>query len=405
MATHVRVELGRLDELISASHDLLTETLAAFDFALEANPAASVAREGLEARAAGIHNRFIQLEEQLIALRRVPLAQTLERIARAGAQAARATRKDVSFEIAGGDVRLDKSLVEAVSDSLLHLVRNAVDHGVETPAERQRAGKSARAVLKLEALAEGDRVILKITDDGRGIDIEGVARAAAARGIIEPGRSVTRHQALRLIFRPGFSTSASVSEMSGRGVGLDVVERAIEQVGGEMRVKSETGQGTTFEMIIPTALALLSARVISSAGYSYCVDARRVIDVCRPNASDIKLLEGRESIDWRGMSLPLVRLRKLLGQSPVEQEERATDLPIVIVSLAKKAGTPESGGKEAAHVALLVDEWDEHCVEVLVRRLGAHGVVWTGVSGAAELRDGRLALVLDLPRLLETRAD
>lgn len=404
LSMQVRVELGKLDELISASHDLLTQTMAAFDFALaDKKTTAQEMHEGLEARVADIHHRFVQLEEQLIALRRVPLMKALERVARAGAQAARATGKDVAFEIVGGDVRLDKSLVEAVSDSLLHLVRNAVDHGIETPEERQRAGKSARAVLKLEALAEGDRVILKITDDGRGIDLESVARTAAAHGIIKTGQSVTRHQALRLIFRPGFSTAASVSEMSGRGVGLDVVERAVEQVGGEMRVKSETGQGTTFEMIIPTALALVSARIISSAGFSYCIDARRVGDVCRIDAADVKLADGQESIDWRGMSVPLVRLRKLLGQPAVAEAGR-TGWPIVIVSPLKKALRRESDEKDGGRVALLVDEVDEHCTEILVRRLGAHGIVWTGVGGAAALSDGQLALVLDLPRLLETQA-
>jgi two-component system chemotaxis sensor kinase CheA len=404
LATQVRVELGKLDELISASHDLLAETMAAFDFALEDKAAAAGGvRENMEARVAVIHRRFVQLEEQLIALRRVPLAKALERVARAGARAARALRKDVAFEVAGGDVRLDKSLVEAISDPLLHLVRNAVDHGVETPEERRSAGKSERASVRIEALAEGDRVILKIEDDGHGINLESVARAAISHGIIETGQSVTRHQAMRLIFRPGFSTATSVSEMSGRGVGLDVVERAIEQVGGEMHVKSETGQGTTFEMIIPTALALVSARIVTSAGFSYCIDASHVSDVCRVDAALVRVADGRELIDWRGMSLPLVRLRKLLGQ-PAIAEESMTSWPIIVVSHAKKASTQVSGETKGALCALVVDEYAEHCAEVLVRRLGAHGVFWTGVSGAAELSDGQLALVLDLPRLLETGA-
>lgn len=403
LATQVRVELGKLDELISAAHELLTETMAAFAQVLE-DSVARDERSRVEARALHIQRRFIELEEQLIGLRRVPLAQTLERVARGGRLAARAVGKQVACETAGGEVRLDKTLVEAISDPLLHLVRNAVDHGIETPAERTSAGKSESGAVRLEALMRGDRVVLKVTDDGRGIDLESVARAAVERGIIEAGRSVTREQALRLIFRPGFSTAAVVSKMSGRGVGLDVVERAVEQIGGEMHVWSETGQGTTFEMIVPVALALLSALVVTSADFSYCVDARRIGEVCLIAAEDIRREGNRELIDWRGMSLPLVRLRQLLGQPPAA-DESAGSWPVIIVSAAENGTQKEPGEQERARVAVLVDGCDEGRAEVLVRRLGTHGVRWTGVNGAAELSDGTaLALVLDLPRLLEAYA-
>lgn len=397
LATQVRVELGRLDELISTAHELMTETLAALDLALAVH-AAPDDRSSIEARAARIHQHFITLEEQLIELRRVPLARTLERAARAGRQSARAIGKDVVFEMAGGEVQLDKSLVEAVSDPLLHLVRNAVGHGIETTAERNTAGKSTRGTVRLEAAAEGDRVVLKITDDGRGIDLESVARTAIEHGLIEAGRSVSHQQALRLIFRPGFSTAASVSTMSGRGVGLDVVERAIEQVGGEMRVWSAAGQGTTFEMIVPVALALCSALVVTSAGISYCINERQISEACMVASDDVKQDGEQEVINWRGATLPLVRLRQLLGQS-LAAEERASSLPVIIVSPSiKETGKESSAGER---IAMLVDGWHEGRAEVLVRRLGAHGIHWTGVSGAAELSDGQLALVLELPRLLE----
>lgn len=397
-ATQVRVELGKLDELISTAHELMTETLAALDQALAVHAAHDERRSSIEARAARIHQHFITLEEQLIQLRRVPLARTLERAARAGRQSARAIGKDIAFEIAGGEVRLDKSLVEAVADPLLHLVRNAVGHGIETTAERTGAGKSARGTVLLEAVAEGDRVVLKITDDGGGINLESVARTAIEHGLIEAGRSVSHHQALRLIFRPGFSTAASVSTTSGRGVGLDVVERAIEQVGGEMRVWSEAGQGTTFEMIVPVALALCSTLVVTSAGVSYCINERQISETCLIAAHDVKPDGEQEVIDWHGTTLPFVRLRQLLGQ-PAVAEESTESLPVIIVSPSvKEAGKESSAGER---VAVLVDEWKERRAEVLVRRLGAHGTHWTGVSGAAELSDGQLALVLDLPRLLE----
>jgi two-component system, chemotaxis family, sensor kinase CheA len=401
LATQVRVELGKLDELINAAHELLTETTIALNLARE-ETSASAARKDLDARAMLIHQRFIELEEQLIALRRVPLAQTLERVARAGRRSARAIGKELTVEINGGETLLDKSLVEVVSDPLLHLVRNAVGHGIEAEAERASAGKQACGALRLDALAEDDRVILRITDDGRGLDLEGIARAAVERGIIEAGQSITRHQALRLIFRPGFSTAPVVSKLAGRGVGLDVVERAIEQVGGEMRVWSASGEGTTFELIIPTALSLVSALVVSSAGFSYCLDAGHVAETLTVADEEIERANDDELIVLRGARLPLVRLRQLLGQPPVAAAESAPSWPVVIVSRLKKINGKDAGAAQLERVALQVDGWTEGRTELLVRRLGSHGVRWQGVSGAAELSDGNLALVLDVHRLLET---
>jgi len=401
LATQVRVELGKLDELINAAHELLAETTIALNLARE-ETGASAARKDLDARAMLIHQRFIELEEQLIALRRVPLAQTLERVARAGRRSARAIGKELTVEINGGETLLDKSLVEVVSDPLLHLVRNAVGHGIETEVERASAGKQARGALRLDALAEDDRVILRITDDGRGLDLEGIARAAVERGIIEAGQSITRHQALRLIFRPGFSTAPVVSKLAGRGVGLDVVERAIEQVGGEMRVWSAPGEGTTFELIIPTALSLVNALVVSSAGFSYCLDAGHVAETLTVADEEIERANDDELIALRGARLPLVRLRQLLGQPPVAAAARAPGWPVVIVSRLKKINGKDASTAQLERVALQVDGWTEGRTELLVRRLGAHGVRWQGVSGAAELSDGNLALVLDVHRLLET---
>jgi two-component system chemotaxis sensor kinase CheA len=404
LPTQVRVELGTLDALISAAHELMAETSVVLELALAAQRAGTGERSrNVEQRASLVHQRFIELEEQLIGLRRVPLARTLERAARAGAQAARSTGKNVEFEIAGGDIRLDKSLVEAINDPLLHLVRNAVDHGIEPRQKRASAGKSEAGVVRLEATEDVDRIILRVTDDGRGIELDSISRAAAERGIIEAGRSVSRHQALRLIFRPGFSTAAAVSETSGRGVGLDVVERAIEQIGGEMRVWSETGRGTTFEMSVPVALALLPALVVTSAGFCYCVDARRVSETLIVKVEDVRRDDERELIDWRGAALPLVHLRQFLGQPAVEAGSAESWNVIILATAARETVDAQEEEKGAgARVALAVDGWNECRAEVLVRRLGAHSIRWQGVGGAAELSDGQLALVLDLPRLLET---
>jgi two-component system chemotaxis sensor kinase CheA len=178
----------------------------------------------------------------------------LERAARAGRSAARESGKQIEFEIEGGDVRLDKPLADRIADPLLHLVRNAVAHGIETTEERRAAGKSERGRVRLEAVTEGDRLVLRVSDDGRGVDAGLISEAASERGIIAPGATLNDAQALRLIFRPGFSTTARASLVSGRGVGLDVVERMVEEMGGEVRVQTELGRGATFELRLPATL-------------------------------------------------------------------------------------------------------------------------------------------------------
>jgi two-component system chemotaxis sensor kinase CheA len=395
LTTHVRVELSELDALISSAHETLRESAGALAFAqsLVVEPAA---RAQLEKRAEDARRRLLELEEELIALRMVPVAQMLERAARAGRMAARATGKEVEFEVKGGHVRLDKALADTIADPLLHILRNAVDHGIERTAERMRIGKNQRGLVSIEALAEGNRVVLRVTDDGRGIDPLRITRAAAAQGIVEAGRLLTKEQSLRLIFRPGFSTAASVSRVSGRGVGLDVVERAVEQVGGELHVLSEQGAGTVFELILPTTLALLPSLVINSAGYRYCIDASRILETGFIAASDVERNISAGGFDWRGERVPLVEMRQLLAQAPMDRTEAS--LPVIIVSHSGRRQEAEANGQK--QTAIIVDALEGQ-TEALVRGLGRHAARWRGVSGATELRDGTLALVLDLPRLLE----
>ncbi|HEX8145831.1 MAG TPA: ATP-binding protein [Pyrinomonadaceae bacterium] len=389
--TGVRVTLEELDELISATHGLFADTLGALDLAL----AGGEGRAGLEARALGVRRRFFELEERLIGLRMVSLRASLLRAARAGRAAAREAGRRVEFEVAGGDARLDRSLAERVADPLLHLVRNAVDHGVETEAERLAAGKNAEGRVRIEADSEGGLVVLRVSDDGRGVDVEAVGRAAASAGLVAPGAALTEAHALRLIFRPGFSTAGRASLVSGRGVGLDVVERAVEEAGGEVRVRSVRGRGTTFELRLPTALALLPAHVVTSAGRRYCLGASHVVEAGHAEASDLVSGGARRALRWRGRELPLVELRELLGLSADEGETDGGARRAYVVARARQGSDGE------ARAAIAVDGLEGQS-EVLVRGLGRHAKRWRAVGGATELRDGTVALVLDLPRLLES---
>lgn len=400
LSTLVRVELSGLDEIISATHELLTDTAGALDFALGQNLPRGEQTE-MEIRATRIRRRFVELEERLIELRMVAIGQTLQRAARAGEMAARSIGKEVDFETAGNDVRIDKSLADAISEPLLHLLRNAIDHGIESPDERLRAGKEKRGRVLVEAVAEGSRVRLRVTDDGRGIDPERIARAAVERGIVDARATITKEQSLRLIFRPGFSTAASVSNVSGRGVGLDVVESAVEKIGGEVSVAGEYGTGTTFEMLLPTTLALVPSLVVRSSGYAYCIDASHIAEAGFVESSEIESVGQARVVRWRGQVMPLVELRELLAQDAiaVTDAEQRKCVPVVVSHVAGRRRGEETG-EQLKHAVVALDEWDGHR-EVLVRGLGRHASRWRGISGATELRDGSVALMLDLPRLLE----
>ncbi|HEX8745991.1 MAG TPA: chemotaxis protein CheA [Pyrinomonadaceae bacterium] len=399
LSTLVRVELSELDEMVSAAHELLTDTATTLDLALAAN-LQRAERTELEIRSARIRRRFTELEERLIEMRMVAIATTLTRAVRVGSASARAVGKEVEFEMEGGEVRLDKSLADRMADPLLHLLRNAIDHAIEPYEERLRQGKPPVGRVRLEAFSEGSRVRLRISDDGRGIDVERVRRAGIERGIIEAGQELTRQQSLRLIFRPGFSTTSAVSNMSGRGVGLDVVEKAVEQVGGELRVESEQGRGTTFELILPTTLALVPALVVQSAGFRYCVDASHIAEAGFIETGEIERVGSSRLMRWRGSILPLFSMRRLLAQ-PEAEEANDGRAHVLISRIASGDGAPDDNEDQARRAAVVVDGWDGHR-EVLVRGLGSHASRWRGISGATELQDGTVALILDLPRLLES---
>ncbi|HJQ32152.1 MAG TPA: ATP-binding protein, partial [Pyrinomonadaceae bacterium] len=399
-----------LDELISATHGLFADTLGALERARDA-AAQGEAREELEARAAGVRRRFFELEERLIGLRMVTLRGALVRAARAGRGVARGAGRGVEFVVEGGDARLDRSLAERVAEPLLHLVRNAVDHGVESEEERRAAGKSPVGRVLVSAESEAGLVILRVSDDGRGVDAEAVARAAVHAGLVASGAQVTETQALRLIFRPGFSTVRGASPVSGRGVGLDVVERAVEEAGGEVRVRSVRGRGTTFELRLPTTLALVPAHVVSAGGRRYCLADEQVLASGEAEASEVLRDGARPRLRWRGSELPLVELQRLVGPRAEESRaENGSGLTPVSSQLTSDVsrlrfvvarGRQDADGVEPARAAVAVDALDGRS-EVLVRGLGRHAKRWRGVAGATQLRDGDVALVLDLPRLLES---
>ena len=391
----VKVDMKQIDELISSAGELFRITTnALLSLSTTGN------KQAVDAVTLHLRQWFIKLEEQLIKLRLVPAGEILERAAaRAGRIAARQMGKQVEFEIAGSDVGIDKSLADIIAHPLFHLVRNAVTHGIEDPEERVASGKSATGRVRLAAFNEGSRIHVTVTDDGRGIDRDRIAAAAAEQGIARNGSDLSTDQCLRLIFRPGFSTAHAVSELSGRGIGLDVVDRAMEPAGGEVRVATEPGAGTTFAMIVPATLALVQCLVVQSGDQLYAIESEGVSD-SDATANQTETDETGNRVDWRGESLPLLHLRTLLGQTLGLDPAG----PVIIWQAPDNSAAAQTVKDSKNRYALVVDRVRGR-QETLVRSLGRHAARWAGVCGAAELFDGNVALVLDLRELIKAQVE
>ena len=389
----VKIDLGRLDEIISDASELFRETNRAL-----ATVDSSRQGEG-ETGSARLQRRFVELEERLLKLRLVPCAEILERAAtRAGRIAARQLGKQVEFEIAGSEVGIDTALADIIAEPLLHLVRNAVSHGIENPEERTAAGKTPTGRVKLAAFSEGSRIHITVNDDGRGIDLARIGEAAREQGIAK-GAGLTMDQCLRLIFRPGFSTTADVSELAGRGIGLDVVDRAMGQAGGEVRVATKAGAGTTFVMILPAGLALVRCQTVRCGQRYYGIGSGRVIGGRLLEVSESAEIQSSRVVDWEGENLPVFLLPGLLSESPEPIMPTSNSLLVWQGDRHRpaRAGVPD-------RLALVVDSIEaEH--ETLVRSLGRHAARWHGIAGAAQLSDGNVALILDVEELIKTQLE
>ncbi len=392
----VRVGLGELEQLISETSELFRETTNALE-----SLSGPANKPAIDIAGARLRRRCVQLEERLIKLRLVPCAEVFERTAtRAGQTVARQLGKQVEFEIEGRNVGIDKSLADAIAEPLLHLVRNAVGHGIESPEARIAAGKSAIGKVKLAVFNEGSHIHITVTDDGRGIDLDRIADSATEHGIANSGEGLSMDQCLRLIFRPGFSTASEVSELSGRGIGLEVVDRAMEQAGGQVRVATEPGAGTTFVMILPAALALVDCVLVSSDDQVFGIRSARVADHRSLEPPELANISSTSTIDWKGQELPVLSLRRLLSQA----EDEADGQPgrNLIVCQPDPNRPARSRGQD--RFALIVDSvYGKQ--ETLVRGLGRHAARWLGVSGATELLDGNVALVLDVEYLIEAQVN
>jgi two-component system chemotaxis sensor kinase CheA len=318
-------------------------------------------------------------------MRMVPVRGAFQKMGRLVRDLSRRTGKDVVLETSGEETEMDRSMVERIEDPLVHLVRNALDHGIEPEAERLAAGKPARSTLRLSAYHEGGSIVVELADDGRGLQRERILRKARERGLVGDGQELSDAEVHALVFLPGFSTAARVTEISGRGVGMDVVKRNVEGMRGRVTVSSQPGEGTTFRLVLPLTLAIIDGMLVSCGGETYILPSLSIVESLRPTERMIRRAAGRgEVIDVRGEILPLLRLHRLLGAR--ETAAAADDLRVVVV---------EGQGRK---VGLVVDDVITQ-QQVVIKPLGS-GIGDTDfLSGAAILSDGRVGLILNVDRL------
>jgi two-component system chemotaxis sensor kinase CheA len=376
----IRVDVGLLDELMNLVGELV----------LARNQIMQLVSQDQDSAVAAASQRLnlitTELQEGVMKTRMQPIGNVWNKLPRVVRDLAVACGSQVRLEMEGQDTELDKTIIEAIKDPLTHLVRNAVDHGIEGPEARSAAGKPVEGRLVLRAFHEGGQVVIEISDDGAGIDVARLREKALEKGIVtaEQAERMSDRETLQLIFAPGFSTAAEVTSVSGRGVGMDVVRTNIERIGGTVDVHTELGVGTTFRVKIPLTLAIIPALVVSSGGERYAIPQLSLLELVRLEGEQarggIEQLHGAPVYRLRGRLLPIVSLAAELGHDEVTDR----DVTNIVVLQA-----------DGHQFGLVVDEITD-TQEIVVKALGSHLKDVSLFAGATIMGDGKVALILDV---------
>jgi two-component system chemotaxis sensor kinase CheA len=375
---NVRIDLRRLDALMNLIGELVITRGRLVQLAITRDDSALT-------EAVTEASRLVSdLQDQIMASRMVPVWQVFDRFPRLVRDSARALGKEIEFTIEGKDIELDRSMLDEIGEPVVHLLRNAVDHGFETTAERIAAGKPAAGKLVLSAARERSSITVRVTDDGRGIDRDRVLRKARNLGLVDAARSeLSDDDLIRIISRPGFSTAERVTDISGRGVGIDAVHARIRSLGGSVEIRSVPGRGTTVTLRLPLTLAILRALLVRVDGDTFAVPMTHVNETVELEGSALKSVKGHEVLMLRDDVLPLVRFRSLLGLAA-----DGARMPQVIVL--------EVGERRAG---LVVDELAGQ-QDIVVKQFDTVRNAAALFSGATILGDGAPALIVDVGSLL-----
>ena len=375
---HVRIDLRRLDALMNVIGELVIAR------GQLAQLAATIGNDTLDDTVAHASRLIGELQDEIMQSRMVPVWQVFDRFPRLVRDAARAVHKNVDFVIEGKEIELDRSMLDEIGDPVVHLLRNAVDHGLESPEARIAAGKPAAGRLTLSTLRDRSAIVIRVTDDGRGIDREKVLKKAIATGMIDAGRTdLSDEELVRVIARPGFSTAEKVTDLSGRGVGLDVVINRLRSLGGAVDIRSEPGKGTAVTLRLPLTLAIIRSLLARVGEETYAIPLTHVAETVELSREALRTVQGNEVLVLREDVLPVIRLRQVLraGGTPPRTEQ------VVVLETAER------------RVALLVDQLTRQ-QDIVVKQFDAVRGGLTLFGGATILGDGAPALILDVTSLL-----
>ena len=376
----IRIDLVKLDKLIDTVGELVI--------------AQAMLAQRLSGEAIGDNEELTLLEsltrdiqESAMAIRAQPIGSVFSRVPRILRELTASTGKHVNLVVSGEGTELDKTVIERLGEPLTHLIRNAVDHGIEDPAERLATGKSAEGTLTLSAEHRSGRIHIRICDDGRGINRERVLAKAVEKGLVGPDAVLSKEEVEMLIFAPGFSTAATITNVSGRGVGVDVVRANVKDLGGRITIESEEGKGTTFTLTLPLTLAISDGMIVKVGDQTLVVPLTHVVESLRPEAKDVRGLGAeRRMLNVRGRFIPVVPVSDAVGANGAVRDPQHGVLIVV---------DTESAGQ----AALLVDHiWDQR--QFVIKSLESHYRSVDGVAGATILGDGRVALILNVDTLV-----
>jgi two-component system chemotaxis sensor kinase CheA len=373
--TRINVEAGKLDHLMYLVSELVT-TKSELILALEKNnldKALSAAEK--------IDKLSKLFSENALDVRLVPLSEMLVRFKRLIYDLSKHLKKEVNFEIIGGDTELDKNIIDHIGEPVMHLIRNCIDHGVELPEQRQSKGKPEAGTIRFEAVKSGNYVYLSISDDGNGIDVDYVYNKAVEQGFIEPNVKLSEKEIFELIFLPGFSTAESLSDISGRGVGMDIVRKKIQEMRGEIFITSKKGTGTTFQVKLQQSVSIIETLLIEAEGITYALPIED-IDTCSLDFSEEQLSRNNKQIGYNGKLIPFISLREKFGFGG----NGLISGKVIIIKKSDKT--------YAIVVDKIIGEY-----QAVVKPIGATFANQAFLSGASLLGDGSIALLLDTDHL------
>ncbi|HET6466199.1 MAG TPA: chemotaxis protein CheA [Nitrospiria bacterium] len=384
----VRVDIGKLDSLLNVAGELVLTKAVIGQISKEMLQNQGFTTTGIELQKAyqALDRRVGELQEGLVEIRMIPIGQVFDRLVRVVRKLSRDLGKEVDLRISGEETKLDKSMIEEIADPLMHLIRNSLDHGIELKSDRLKAGKPEVGIISLRAVQKGNNVVIEVEDDGMGIDLAKVYQKGLERGLLDKNKEYDQRELINVLFTPGFSTAEEVTEVSGRGVGLDVVAKNISKLSGLVDVETEMGKGTKFSITLPITLVIIKALVVRVGTEVYAIPLNSVSESLMIQSTDVRTVERREVTRLRDHTLALQRIRDVFGLSP--SESREDRLYVIVVGLAEK------------RIGLVVDAIEGQ-QEIVIKSLGEFLRETPGIAGATELGNRKTILVLDVAALIE----